>query len=181
MGSLGRDLLLEAKMKGFADRQIAHMLRCLESEVHDLRVQMGIERVWKLVDTCAAEFQAQTPYYYSTFESASGRLGAVAPKNDSVSSDRKKIIVLGSGPNRIGQGIECVPNGEFCRNLGNGITGGLGGQGRGSRNPWIDFDGYYVFTLVWTNRKLHVAAAGEVADGPHHLDGHVAHALVGPV
>ena len=106
LGSLGKDLLLEAKMKGFADRQIAHMLRCLESEVHDLRVQIGIERVWKLVDTCAAEFQAKTPYYYSTFESASGRLGALAPKNDSVSSDRKKIIVLGSGPNRIGQGIE---------------------------------------------------------------------------
>ena len=80
LGSLGKDLLLEAKMKGFADRQIAHMLRCLESEVHDLRIQMGIERVWKLVDTCAAEFQAQTPYYYSTFESASGRLGALAPQ-----------------------------------------------------------------------------------------------------
>jgi len=62
LGSMPSDLLLEAKMKGFADRQIAHMLRCLESEVHDLRVKMGIERVWKLVDTCAAEFQAQTPY-----------------------------------------------------------------------------------------------------------------------
>ena len=62
------DLLLDAKMKGFADRQIAHMTRCLESEIHSKRVAMGIERVWKLVDTCAAEFPALTPYYYSTFE-----------------------------------------------------------------------------------------------------------------
>ncbi len=106
LGSLPSDLLLEAKMKGFADRQIAHMLRCLESEVHDLRVNMGIERVWKLVDTCAAEFPAQTPYYYSTFERGSGKPGALSARNDSPSSDRKKIIVLGSGPNRIGQGIE---------------------------------------------------------------------------
>ncbi len=106
LGSLPSDLLLEAKMKGFADRQIAHMLRCLESEVHDLRVKLGIERVWKLVDTCAAEFPAQTPYYYSTFERGSGKPGALSARNDSPSSDRKKIIVLGSGPNRIGQGIE---------------------------------------------------------------------------
>jgi carbamoyl-phosphate synthase large subunit len=81
-------------------------VRCLESEVHDLRVKLGIERVWKLVDTCAAEFQAQTPYYYSTFERGSGKPGALSARNDSPSSDRKKIIVLGSGPNRIGQGIE---------------------------------------------------------------------------
>ncbi|MDP4833776.1 MAG: carbamoyl-phosphate synthase large subunit, partial [Schleiferiaceae bacterium] len=106
LGTLPSDLLLEAKMKGFADRQIGHMLRCLESEVHDLRVKLGIERVWKLVDTCAAEFPAQTPYYYSTFERGSGKPGALSARNDSPSSDRKKIIVLGSGPNRIGQGIE---------------------------------------------------------------------------
>jgi carbamoyl-phosphate synthase large subunit len=106
LSSLPSDLLLEAKMKGFADRQIAHMVRCLESEVHDLRVKLGIERVWKLVDTCAAEFPAQTPYYYSTFERGSGKPGALSARNDSPSSDRKKIIVLGSGPNRIGQGIE---------------------------------------------------------------------------
>ena len=100
--------------------------------------------------------------------------------HNDVVQGRLKIGRCGLG-NLVVQLVECVPNGEFCRNLGNGITGGLGGQGRGSRNPWIDFDGYYVFALVWTNRKLHVAAAGEVADGPHHLDGHVAHALVGPV
>jgi carbamoyl-phosphate synthase large subunit len=90
------DLLRKAKEKGFADRQIAHLLHCLESEVYKKRNELGIKRVYKLVDTCAAEFEAQTPYYYSTFDS----------ENESVSSDRKKIVVLGSGPNRIGQGIE---------------------------------------------------------------------------
>jgi carbamoyl-phosphate synthase large subunit len=88
--------LLEAKQKGYADRQIAHLVRCLESEVFNRRHDLGIKRVYKMVDTCAAEFQAQTPYYYSTFEE----------ENESTPSDRKKIIVLGSGPNRIGQGIE---------------------------------------------------------------------------
>jgi carbamoyl-phosphate synthase large subunit len=90
------DLLKEAKQKGYADRQIAHLLRCLESEVFNKRRDMGINRVYKLVDTCAAEFEARTPYYYSTFED----------ENESVVSDKKKIVVLGSGPNRIGQGIE---------------------------------------------------------------------------
>jgi carbamoyl-phosphate synthase large subunit len=89
-------LMLEAKQKGYADRQIAHLLRCLESEVYTRRHEMGLTRVYKLVDTCAAEFQAVTPYYYSTFEG----------ENESVVTDKKKIIVLGSGPNRIGQGIE---------------------------------------------------------------------------
>jgi carbamoyl-phosphate synthase large subunit len=90
------DLLKESKQKGYADRQIAHLLRCLESEVFNKRRDMGINRVYKLVDTCAAEFEAKTPYYYSTFED----------ENESVVSDKKKIVVLGSGPNRIGQGIE---------------------------------------------------------------------------
>ena len=89
-------LLFEAKQKGYADRQIAHLLRCLESEVNSKRIDLGIKRVYKLVDTCAAEFEAQTPYYYSTFEF----------ENESIVSDRKKVVVLGSGPNRIGQGIE---------------------------------------------------------------------------
>ena len=89
-------VLREAKQKGYADRQIAHMLDCLESEVHAHRVNLGIIRTYKLVDTCAAEFAAQTPYYYSTFE----------VENESIVTDRKKIVVLGSGPNRIGQGIE---------------------------------------------------------------------------
>ncbi len=90
------ELMREAKTKGYADRQIAHVLRCLESEVFKKRHEMGIKRVYKMVDTCAAEFEAKTPYFYSTFDG----------ENESISSDRKKIIVLGSGPNRIGQGIE---------------------------------------------------------------------------
>jgi carbamoyl-phosphate synthase large subunit len=89
-------LLRTAKEKGYADRQIAHLLDCYESEVHKKRKALGINRVYKLVDTCAAEFEAKTPYYYSTFDS----------ENESIVSDKKKVIVLGSGPNRIGQGIE---------------------------------------------------------------------------
>jgi len=104
--SIPRDLMIEAKTKGFADRQLAHMMRCLESEVHSTRIEMGIKRVWKLVDTCAAEFPAQTPYYYSTFENDIEKGGEAYSENESVVSEKEKIIVLGSGPNRIGQGIE---------------------------------------------------------------------------
>ncbi len=94
--SIPRELLMEAKKKGYADRQIAHLLRCLESQVFKKRGEMNVRRVWKLVDTCAAEFEAKTPYYYSTFDE----------ENESIRSDKKKIVILGSGPNRIGQGIE---------------------------------------------------------------------------
>jgi len=96
LDSIPKDLLYEAKQKGYADRQVAHLLRCLESEVYKKRNDLGIKRVYKLVDTCAAEFEAKTPYYYSTFED----------ENESIRSDKKKVIILGSGPNRIGQGIE---------------------------------------------------------------------------
>jgi carbamoyl-phosphate synthase large subunit len=96
INTIPRDLMFEAKQKGYADRQVAHLLRCLESEVYKKRTDMNIRRVYKLVDTCAAEFEAKTPYYYSTFEE----------ENESIASDRKKVVVLGSGPNRIGQGIE---------------------------------------------------------------------------
>jgi carbamoyl-phosphate synthase large subunit len=96
VANLPQELLFEGKQKGYCDRQIAHLLKCLESEVYKKRTEMGIKRVYKLVDTCAAEFEALTPYYYSTFEY----------ENESVVSDKKKVIVLGSGPNRIGQGIE---------------------------------------------------------------------------
>jgi carbamoyl-phosphate synthase large subunit len=105
--SLPKDLLLEAKQKGFADRQIAHMLDCYESEVHKKRTALNINRVFKLVDTCAAEFKAMTPYYYSTFEAEiETPTGERYVANDSIVTDKKKIVVLGSGPNRIGQGIE---------------------------------------------------------------------------
>ena len=96
LGTMPKELLYEAKQKGYADRQIAHLLRCLESEVHAKRAEFNINRVYKLVDTCAAEFEALTPYYYSTFEY----------ENESISSTKKKVVILGSGPNRIGQGIE---------------------------------------------------------------------------
>ncbi|MFS4483198.1 carbamoyl-phosphate synthase large subunit [Hyunsoonleella sp. 2307UL5-6] len=116
--SIDRELLLEAKQKGYGDRQIAHMLGCLESQVYSKREEMGINRVYKLVDTCAAEFEAKTPYYYSTFESdmqtADGKRYA---DNESIVTDKKKIIVLGSGPNRIGQGIEfdyCCVHGVYA-------------------------------------------------------------------
>lgn len=86
----------ELKEVGYSDAQIAWLLRIKEEEVTKQRKKMGIRRTYKLVDTCAAEFEAKTPYYYSTFDE----------ENESTPSDKKKIIVLGSGPNRIGQGIE---------------------------------------------------------------------------
>ena len=101
------DILIEAKQKGFADRQIAFMLNCLESQVYKKRDELGIKRIYKLVDTCSAEFPAQTPYYYSTFEEKiKTKDNHEFSENESLVSDKKKIIVLGSGPNRIGQGIE---------------------------------------------------------------------------
>ena len=86
----------ELKEVGYSDAQIAWLLRIREEEVALRRKALGIRRTYKMVDTCAAEFEAQTPYFYSTFDR----------ENESIPSDRKKIVVLGSGPNRIGQGIE---------------------------------------------------------------------------
>lgn len=96
LDTLPKNILKLMKEKGYADRQIAHLLGCLESEIFNKRIELNIQRNYKLVDTCAAEFEAATPYYYSTF----------GDENESVSSDREKVIVIGSGPNRIGQGIE---------------------------------------------------------------------------
>ena len=86
----------ELKQMGYSDAQIAWTLRINEHEVTRQRKKLGIRRTYKMVDTCAAEFEAKTPYFYSTFDE----------ENESIPSDKKKIIVLGSGPNRIGQGIE---------------------------------------------------------------------------
>jgi carbamoyl-phosphate synthase large subunit len=94
-------LLLESKQKGYADRQLAHLMYCKESDVFNKRIELNINRIYKCVDTCAAEFPAETPYYYSTFSASENN-----PDNESIVSDKKKIVVLGSGPNRIGQGIE---------------------------------------------------------------------------
>ena len=94
---LSKDFFLELKQHGYSDAQIAWVLRIKEEEVTRQRKKLGIRRVYKMVDTCAAEFEAKTPYFYSTFEG----------ENESIpTTDKKKIIVLGSGPNRIGQGIE---------------------------------------------------------------------------
>jgi len=110
--SIPKELMRTAKEKGYADRQLGHLLRCLESEVHKKREELGVQRVYKLVDTCAAEFEAQTPYYYSAFDT----------ENESIPSDKKKVVVLGSGPNRIGQGIEfdycCVHGVLAAKELG---------------------------------------------------------------
>jgi carbamoyl-phosphate synthase large subunit len=101
------DLMLELKQKGYSDLQLAHMASSTEDEVYDRRTkEQGIKRIYKLVDTCAAEFEAQTPYYYSSFEAAATGNSATIPTNESPSTAKKKVIVLGSGPNRIGQGIE---------------------------------------------------------------------------
>ncbi|MGA0557303.1 carbamoyl-phosphate synthase large subunit [Larkinella sp. VNQ87] len=111
-------LILKAKQKGYADRQLAHLLGVKESKVYNFRQEHNIRRVFKCVDTCAAEFEARTPYYYSTFNSPQLPVeGAQAPEtgafpvgvlegNESVATERQKVVILGSGPNRIGQGIE---------------------------------------------------------------------------
>ncbi|TNE60535.1 MAG: carbamoyl-phosphate synthase large subunit [Bacteroidetes bacterium] len=90
------DFFVQLKKNGYSDAQIAWLLRIEEKEVTTQRKKLGIRRVYKMVDTCAAEFESKTNYFYSTFDD----------KNESVRSDKKKVIVLGSGPNRIGQGIE---------------------------------------------------------------------------
>jgi len=106
------DLMRQAKRFGYSDRQLGLLLGLAEAEIRQWRIDHGIESVFKLVDTCAAEFEAYTPYYYSTYET----------ENESRDSDRKKIMILGGGPNRIGQGIEfdycCVHAALALKELG---------------------------------------------------------------
>jgi carbamoyl-phosphate synthase large subunit len=110
---LSRDVLAEAKAKGFSDRTLAGLLEVQEEDIRHLRKQWNLHAVYKMVDTCAAEFEAYTPYLYSTYERPfsgpeslqAGQLNSQA-ENESHPTLRKKIIILGSGPNRIGQGIE---------------------------------------------------------------------------
>jgi len=108
--TLPDDLLTEAKLLGFSDEQIVRIMNEENSElIYERRKAMGLTRVFKMVDTCSAEFQAKTPYFYSTFEKLPANLpdgGVQILSNESKLSSKKKIIVLGSGPNRIGQGIE---------------------------------------------------------------------------
>jgi carbamoyl-phosphate synthase large subunit len=91
-----RDILLRAKQYGFSDRQLAHLFKTDEPAIRALRRRLDVQPVYKTVDTCGAEFEASTPYHYSTYES----------ENEAKRTDRKKVIILGGGPNRIGQGIE---------------------------------------------------------------------------
>ncbi len=88
--------LLEAKKFGFSDYQLAFLLKSREDKVRQKRKELGIKPVYKMVDTCAAEFEAYTPYFYSTYEQ----------ENEALPSSKPKVVILGSGPNRIGQGIE---------------------------------------------------------------------------
>ncbi len=96
MKQVTRDILLKAKQSGFSDRQLAILWNTDEHTVAELRRRLGVTPVYKTVDTCAAEFAAETPYHYSTYET----------DNEAVRSGRRKVIILGGGPNRIGQGIE---------------------------------------------------------------------------
>jgi len=99
LDTLPNNVLLEAKQLGFSDDQIVHIMNSgTEDALYEKRKAAGITRIYKMVDTCSAEFEAKTPYFYSTFEGGHS--------NESKRSDKKKIVVLGSGPNRIGQGIE---------------------------------------------------------------------------
>ena len=104
-----KDLLTKAKSLGFSDRQIAYLTKSTENEIRAKRQAIGLEPSYRLVDTCAAEFEAYTPYYYSTYDR----------DDDEVSSlnEKKKVLILGGGPNRIGQGIEfdyCCVHASFA-------------------------------------------------------------------
>jgi carbamoyl-phosphate synthase large subunit len=98
LATLPKEIMVELKQKGYSDIQIAYLLGgdTTEDQVWDVRKSMGIHRIYKMVDTCAAEFPSPTNYFYSSFDG----------ENESIPSNRKKVVVLGSGPNRIGQGIE---------------------------------------------------------------------------
>ena len=112
LDTLPIELLREAKVNGFSDEQISRITQHGDEEdVYRKRKEAGISRVYKMVDTCSAEFEAKTPYFYSSFENPTRTIATVEGEifesaNESKVSDKKKIIVLGSGPNRIGQGIE---------------------------------------------------------------------------
>jgi carbamoyl-phosphate synthase large subunit len=104
---LDADFLFTVKQYGFSDAQLAHLTGTSENDIRQLRREQAVEPVYKLVDTCAAEFESYTPYYYSCYDQ----------ENESHPSERKKIIILGGGPNRIGQGIEfdyCCVHASFA-------------------------------------------------------------------
>jgi carbamoyl-phosphate synthase large subunit len=105
------DSFLRLKMKGFSDERIAQLTKTSEAEVSAKRRELDVRPVYKRIDTCAAEFEAQTPYFYSTYEQPAfkydgSKIVAMGSEDESKPTDRKKIVILGGGPNRIGQGIE---------------------------------------------------------------------------
>lgn len=112
INNISRDFMMDLKRNGFSDVQIARQLDCTEDEVYERRKEMNVTRVYKTVDTCSAEFSSPTNYFYSTFDA----------DNESAVSDKKKVIVLGAGPNRIGQGIEfdycCVHGIQAIKEMG---------------------------------------------------------------
>jgi carbamoyl-phosphate synthase large subunit len=129
LDAVDAELMLRAKQHGFSDRQLSNLLNTSETEVRKARKGMGVAAVYKLVDTCAAEFEAYTPYYYSTYESAPASPGTATlglPEDETrPPSDRPRIMILGGGPNRIGQGIEfdycCVQAALALRAAGNEV------------------------------------------------------------
>lgn len=96
-----KEIIFNAKQMGFSDAQLANLLNKSESEIKNIRKELNVMPVFKMVDTCAAEFEAKTPYYYSCYENL-----FYDEQNESIPTKRKKVIILGSGPIRIGQGVE---------------------------------------------------------------------------
>ena len=136
MKPVTRDILFKAKQYGFSDRQLAHIWKTNEAAVRALRKKLGVLPVYKTVDTCGAEFAAETPYHYSTYET----------ENESVRTDRKKVIILGGGPNRIGQGIEF----DYCC-----VHGVMGLEEEGYETIMINCNPETVSTDYDTTDKLY--------------------------
>jgi carbamoyl-phosphate synthase large subunit len=134
--SVTRDILFKAKQYGFSDRQLAHIWKTNEAAVRALRKKLCVLPVYKTVDTCAAEFAAETPYHYSTYET----------ENESVRTDRRKVIILGGGPNRIGQGIEF----DYCC-----VHGVMGLEEEGYETIMINCNPETVSTDYDTTDKLY--------------------------
>ena len=123
LGDLDAEALLKLKQLGFSDRQIAWATGCKELEVRNQRQRLGVNVVFKTVDTCAAEFASTTPYHYATYErpmerlTGDGSLELIAPESEVQPETRRKVMILGGGPNRIGQGIEfdyCCVHASFA-------------------------------------------------------------------
>jgi len=136
LGAISREEMLKAKQYGFSDRQLATLWKTSEGAVRAARKKLGVIPVFKTVDTCAAEFAAETPYHFSTYET----------ENESIRSDRKKIIILGGGPNRIGQGIEF----DYCC-----VHGVMGFEEEGYETIMINCNPETVSTDYDTTDKLY--------------------------